>query len=416
MKLVLSIALRQLMDRKRQSFVSLFGIILGVAFFLAVAGLMQGSEKDFVKRLVDNSPHITILDEYRNPKTQPAELFYKGALVEINNLKPSTENRGIRGFEQILFYLRNNFKKTYASAVLVGQGVINFAGKDSAITINGMVPNEIDSVSTIGEYMTEGSVKDLIASPDGIIIGAELAKKLSIPRGNNITVVAPNGQLKSFKVVGIFRTGRSNYDNAHTYIHLKRAQALLGRIHRANNIIVKIGDPYTAREIADQVEKNIGYKSMSWQETSEDLINTLAIRNKIMYSVVSAVLIVAAFGIYNVISTVVMEKHRDIAILKSMGFYAKDIQRIFVSQGIILGVCGCCLGIPLGMLFMTLLMRVRFKPPGSSQMINMPIDWGAPQFIIAITFALTASIFASYLPSRKAAKVQPVDILRGGAF
>lgn len=387
---------------------------MGVGFFLAVSGMMQGSEKDFVKRLVDNSPHITISDEYRDPRTQPAQIVYENALVDISNLKPATETRGIRGYGKIVEYL-TNFGAN-ASPVLVAQGLVNFAGKNSSITLNGMIPDEIDSVSTIGQYMVEGTIADLSATPDGIIIGAELARVMSLKLGNNISIASDTGNLRSFKIIGIFRTGRSSYDNTHCYVHLKRVQALTNRINRANTIIVKIKDPYTARSFAEKIENQIGYKCLSWQESSEDIINTLGIRNKIMYSVVSAVLIVAAFGIYNVISTVVMEKYRDIAILKSMGFYARDIQKIFISQGIILGIFGCLMGIPLGMLMMKMLMRIKFKPPGSSQTINMPIDWGAQQFIIAICFALLASIIASYLPARKAAKVQPVDILRGGAF
>lgn len=145
-------------------------------------------------------------------------------------------------------------------------------------------------------------------------------------------------------------------------------------------------------------------------------MNTLTIRNIIMYTVVSAVLVVAAFGIYNVISTVVMEKYRDIAILKSMGFYSEEIRRIFLIQGLILGAIGCLLGMPLGMAFMWLLMQVRFKPPGGSEVVTMPIDWSLPQFFVAGAFALAAALLAAFLPSRKAASVQPVDILRGGAW
>jgi lipoprotein-releasing system permease protein len=132
-----------------------------------------------------------------------------------------------------------------------------------------------------------------------------------------------------------------------------------------------------------------------------------------MYTVVSAVLVVAAFGIYNVISTVVMEKQRDIAILKSMGFYAGDIKTIFVTQGIILGVAGCLAGIALGCAFMFGLMHIMLKPPGSTEKIAMPIDWGARQFVIAAAFAMSASVIAALLPARKAARVQPIDILRG---
>ncbi|HNS45359.1 MAG TPA: FtsX-like permease family protein, partial [Alphaproteobacteria bacterium] len=177
---------------------------------------------------------------------------------------------------------------------------------------------------------------------------------------------------------------------------------------------IKLDDPNNALIRAREIEKVVKYKSESWQEMSEDLMSTLAIRNKIMYTVVSAVLVVAALGIYNVISTVVMEKHRDIAILKSMGFPSRDIRIIFLVQGVLLGIAGNLAGIPLGMAFMKGLAQIKFRPPGAGEQISMPTSWDLQQFAIAIAFAMLASIMASFLPARKASHVQPVDILRGG--
>jgi lipoprotein-releasing system permease protein len=278
-----------------------------------------------------------------------------------------------------------------------------------------MVPSEVRDVTTIAEYMKEGTVDDLIVDPDGIIVGAELVRKMSLKRGDILSVGAATGQVRFFKIIGIFRTGRSSYDETQTFVHLKRAQALLDRGQRVNSIIVKLADPSAARRVASTVEARAGYKAVSWQESSEDLMSTLAIRNTIMFTVVSAVLVVAAFGIYNVISTVVMEKQRDIAILKSMGFFASDVRRIFVIQGVILGLVGSGLGLPLGSSFMYGLGQIRMKPPGASETIQMPLDWGLDQFAIAATFAIVASVVAALLPARKASLLQPVDILRGGS-
>ncbi|MCE9508288.1 MAG: ABC transporter permease [Alphaproteobacteria bacterium] len=414
MRLLIFIALKHLLARKRQSIVSLLGIILGVAFFLAIASLMRGSEKDFIKRLVDNSPHITISDEFRNPRRQPALLLYPHGAVEIRRVKPVTEIRGIRGYEQILKQIRP-MNGVIASPMLAGQALVSFAGKDLGVTLNGMIPAEIRNVSTIEKYMIDGTIDDLLANPDGIVIGQELARKLALVKGENITVSSTAGQSRTFKILGIFRTGRANYDSGQAFVSLKRVQALLNRPNRINSIVVKLQDPYQARQVAADIESRIGYKSLSWQEASEDLMNTLIIRNTIMYTVVSAVLIVAAFGIYNVISTVVMEKLRDISILKSMGFYARDIRRIFLIQGILLGLVGTLIGLPLGSAIMSGMMQIRFKPPGATEIIQMPIDWGWLQFAIASAFAMTASILAALLPARKAAHVQPVDILRGGS-
>jgi lipoprotein-releasing system permease protein len=407
-----AIALRHLYARRRQSLVSLLGIVLGVAFFLAIAALMQGSESDFIKRLIDNLPHITVYSEYRSPKPQPAAMAYPGAAVEIRNVLPQNEVRGIRGYDRILDMIRT-IPGLRASPVLNGNGVTSIAGKNVAIVLNGMIPREIKDVSTIGNYMKEGKVDDLEANFDGIIIGAELARTMSLGMHRTITVAAANGQVHTFKIVGIFRTGRADYDQSQTFANLKRVQSLFDRPNRANTIIIKVADPYQARAMASRIEADIGYKSVSWQEATEDLMSTLTIRNIIMYTVVSAVLVVAAFGIYNVISTVVLEKRRDIAIMKSMGFHAGDIQNVFVVEGLILGLGGSVFGLLLGAVFMYGLGRIELRVPGATEPIAMPIDWGWYQFVIAAAFAIGAALIAALLPARKGARVNPAEILRG---
>lgn len=413
MRLTVFIALRHLLARKRQSVVSLLGIVIGVAFFLAISSLMQGSQKDFIERLVDNSPHITISDEYRGVKKQPVEDMYPGALVELRNVKPLTETRGIRGYRQIVEELKRQ-PGVRASPVLSGQAILSFAGKDVNIVLNGMVPEDIRDITTIEDHMEQGSVDDIIADRNGIAVGKALMDKMSLGMGDNITLASSTGQVRVFKIVAQFQTGRSDYDETQAFVDIKRVQALTDRSNRANTIIIKLDKPERARGFAERLEGRIGYKAVSWQEASEDITSTLVIRNIIMYSVVSAVLIVAAFGIYNIISTVVMEKHRDIAILKSMGFRAGDIKEIFLIQGALLGFAGLVAGLPLGCGLMFALMQVRFKPPGLTEKISMPLDWSAPQFFIAGAFAFFAALFASYLPARKAAQVLPVEILRGG--
>lgn len=413
MRLMAAIAFRHLMSRKRQSVVSLMGIVIGVAFFLAISSIMQGSQNDFIKRLIDNSPHITVSDDFRSGRPQPVFDLFPGAAVELRGLRPLTETRGIRGYPQIVDSLKDE-PGVRASAVLSGQALLSFAGKDVNVILNGMIPEDMRDLTTIDDHMIMGSVDDIIANRDGIVLGKVLMDKMSLSFGDNVTLAAANGQIRTFKIVGVFSTGRAEYDESQGFVDLKRVQALTGRSNRANTIIIKLDRPQLARDFARSLESRIGYKAVSWQEASEDLMSTLAIRNTIMYSVVSAVLVVAAFGIYNIISTVVMEKHRDIAILKSMGFKAGDVQLIFFIQGVWLGIAGLMAGIPLGCLFMFGLGQIRFQPPGLTAPINMPVEWGLPQFLIAGAFAFFAALLAAWLPARKAAKVLPVDILRGG--
>jgi len=408
-----SIALRHLLTRKRQSIVSLLGIVLGVGFFLSISSLMQGSEDDFIARLIDNSPHITITDQYRTPHRQPAEDAFSGGAVQVLRVKPETETRGIRAYKRVLSFL-GTIPGLTASPTLDGQALVSFAGQDRAIALDGVIPAEIDRVTTIGKYMVAGKVPDLDANPDGIIIGDQLAKDLSLSMGENLTIAATTGQTRNFKIVGLFHTGRANIDDGQAFVALKRVQALLNRANRVNSIIIKLADPNAARDVAARIEARIGYKSISWQEASEDILSLLVIRKILMYTVVSAVLVVAAFGIYNVISTIVMEKQRDIAILKSMGFHARDVLRIFLTQGLLLGLTGCAAGLPFGIAMMIGITRISFRMPGSRDLTYMPVSWNWFQFALAASFAMVSALLAAVIPARKAAQVDPVDILRGG--
>lgn len=412
MSIQLTIAVTHLVNRKRPTLVSLIGIVLGVAFFLAVSSLMRGSERDFIKRLIDNSPHITVSDEYRNPRVQPAVVRWPEGAVEVRRVKPLNEVRGIRGHAQKLAFIES-LPGLRVAPVLVGSVVLTFAGRIEGVTLNGTIPAKMKQVSTIEEKLIEGSLDALAANPNGIVIGVGLAKKFGLSMGSVVNVSLPEGEVRTLKIVGIFRTGNASYDETQTFVLLKRAQGLLDRPNRVNRFILQLDDPYTARDVAAVIEDRIGYKSVSWLEASEDLMSVLLVRNLIMYSVVSAILVVAAFGIYNTISTIVMEKTHDIAILKSMGFHARDVRQIFLAEGVILGLIGSMLGLLLGIGLMALLGRVELKPPGATEFVYLPIYWGYEQYLLAAGFAMASAIGAAYLPARKAGRVQPVTILRG---
>ncbi len=412
MKLSLSIALSHLLSRRRQTLVSLSGIGLGVAFFLAVSAMMSGSDQDFIKRLVDNSPHVTVYDEYREPQPQPVTQVYRGALIDLLGLKPRTEVRGIRQYKEKLAFI-STLPHVRVAPALTGQVIITFAGKDLGATVNGVIPDLMKKVSTIEEHLIEGTLDTLATNPDGIIIGTGLADKFRIGMGKNVTVTSPVGVVRTMKIVGLFRTGNAAYDEGQVFTLLKRSQSLLNRPNIANRFILQLDDPDNSPEVAKLVEAGVGYKSQSWQEASQDLISLLKVRRIIMYSVVGAILIVASFGIYNVISTVVLEKTRDIAIMKSMGFHARTILFIFLIEGAIVGAIGSAVGTALGLFLMEGLSTIKLKTPFNTDPTYIPLDWGWTPIALGIGFAMTSALAAAYLPARKGAKVHPVDILRG---
>ena len=414
MNLHLDIAFSHLRSRRRQTIVSLLGVVLGVAFFLAVSALMRGSERDLIARLVDTAPHITVYDEYREARPQPARLMWPEGAVAIRGVKPKAERRGIRQYRQKLEVI-DAIRGTQAAPVLVSQAIFSFAGRDEAVTLSGIEPARMKNVSQIDEDIVAGSLDAVDVNPSGIIIGRALARKLSLEMGDTVSVVSPAGNVRAMKIVGLFETGNASYDEGQTFAQLTRVQALMNRPNVANLIVIRMADAYAARTAAAFIERAIGYKSVSWQEASKDLLDALVIRNIIMYTVVGAILLVACFGIYNVISTVVLEKTRDIAILKSMGFHARDIRLIFEIEGAVIGIGGSLLGMAMGSGMMRAIEQVEIKPPGSTEAINLPIYWGVDQFALAAAFAILSAVIAAWLPARKGGRVHPVDILRGAA-
>ncbi len=413
MPLGVRIAITHLFGRKRQTVMSLLGIAIGVAFFMAVSALMRGSEQDFIRRLVDSAPHVTVEDEYRNPPAQPVLRAFAGGAVRLDGLKPRTETRGIRGYKQKLALIEA-MPGVRVAPVLSGQAILTFAGKEHGVLLNGILPRRMVGVSDLEEKLVAGSLEALAANANGIIVGRALVKKLFADTGENISVASPVGVVRTMKIVGLFETGTTAIDEGQAFVLLKRAQVLLGRPDRVNELIAKLDDPYDAREVAAAIETRVGYRTQPWQEASESVLSVLLVRNIIMYSVVSAILIVASFGIFNIISTVVLEKQRDIAIFRSMGFRAVDVRRIFLAEGIVIGVAGGILGTGLGYGLMAILARIDITPPGLNDAVPLPIYWGADQVALALAFAIASAAGAAYLPSRKAGRVQPVDILRGG--
>ncbi|MBB5202906.1 lipoprotein-releasing system permease protein [Inhella inkyongensis] len=414
MSVILKVAYAHLVGRKRQTFVALGGVTLGVAFFLAVSALMRGSESDFLKRLVDNAPHITVYDEVRHPEAQPAALRWPDAALQLPRVKPQRETRGIRGWPQRVQALAAR-PGVRVAPVLAGAVVLSFAGRVQGLQLSGIQPQAMKGVSTIEDKMVEGSLDSLESDPNGIVLGAALMQQFQLRRGGTVSVVSANGASRTLKIVGVFRTGNQGYDEGQAFVKLERAQSLLGRENRANRLILQLDDPQAAATLAPQIEREGGYKAVSWTEASQDILALLVIRNLIMYTVVSAILVVASLGIYNTLSTVALEKTRDIAILKSMGFHARELQHIFLLQGLAVGVVGSVLGLGLGALLMQGLAQIQVKPPGALEASNMPLYWGVEQFALAAGFALLSALAAAWLPARKAANLHPVDILRGAA-
>lgn len=414
MSLSLDIALAHLAGRKRQTLVSVLGVAMGVGFSIAMSALMQGFQQDFVRRVIENAPHIIMKDEYREPQRQPVHIQYADGAVQIEGLKPRSEIRGIKRAGQIIQGL-SEWPELTVSATLQGQIFLRYGGKDRSATLIGIEPDREKRVTKLEKDIVEGSLDALKTASNGIILGRGLARKLGVKVGDTLTAVSPIGVIVKMKVVGLSHTGVVAFDEVNAYALLKKSQILQGRTNVVNQIRIRTEDVGQARAVAARIEARYGYRTESWDETNEGVFGIFVIQNAIMYSTVGAILVVACFGIFNVISTVVFEKTRDIAILKSMGFAEGDVKRIFLYQGFIVGTIGGVIGCLLGLGLTILLSIVRFDVTGVVEVQRFVLKWSAWHYVTASALALGSSMAAAYIPTRRAAKVDPVQIVRGAA-
>lgn len=390
--------------------VAVTGVAVGVGFFLAVSALMVGSQADFLRQLIDTAPHVIVSDEVRSATAQAGLRRFSGGAVALRGYRPLKEARGIKDWQAILAAAGAD-GEAIAAPSLTGGATLRLGGQDEAIAIIGVDPAIEAEISTIADQLREGRLRNLETTQGGIIIGEELAERLGLGMGDVVAATAASGNVRTMRIAGLFKRGRAQLGPNTGYVLLREAQALLGRPHVINRIGVRLSDPYAAETFAARLEGRFGYKAQSWQERSADILSLLVTRNVIMYSVVGAILLVASFGIYTVVSNSVSDKRRDIAIMRSIGFSAGDLQAVFVVEGVLLAAVGVVFGWALGTGLMALLGTLEFPVGGDVERI--PMDRSPRQYAIAAGASFLAGALAAWLPARKAASVDPVEILRG---
>jgi len=407
--LIVDIALTHVRARVRQTGFAVAGVATGVGFSIMMAALMQGSQDDFTHRLINTLPHITVTDERRSSPPQPAEVQFTAA--EIHGLTPEARRPGIKNPLAIMAALEAWLPGGVAPSAKV-QAIIRYANHDIATTVTGIDPRRESKVSELPKQMRGATLTALYRATNAIILGDRLAEKIGARIGANITLQTSQGARITSQVVGFFHTGVRQQDDGTAYVLTKTGQILARQTGLINELHIRLADSLQAREIAARVERDTGYKTVSWQEAYEDLLSTFIIRNIIMYAVVGAILLVASFGTYNIISTITHEKARDIAIMKSLGLSEFTVRMIFVTEALIIGLIGGLAGFMLGYLLCVALGSIRITNPFIDSNY-LPLAYTYVHYLMAGMVALVSSVAAGYAPARKAAREHPVEIIRG---
>lgn len=412
---LIGIALAHLRVRVRQTVVASLGVAVGVGLFLATSGMMVGSQNDFTRTLVETAPHIIVRDEQRSPSVQPAQMRWTGGAVSVEGVAPQPELRGLKNWPAMLDDIRA-LPGAIAAPSLSGAATLRFAGRTEAVLINGIDPRIEGRLTEIAATLTNGSLEDLERRPDGVIISRPIADRLGARTGDTLIVTSAAGVIQRMRILALIEpdalSGFYAGDQA-SYALLRTSQVLFARPGVVNQLHIKLGGANDAQAVAGRLEAVWGYTWESWQERSKDLLGLIVVRTIVTYAVVSAILLVASFGIYTAISTSVTEKRRDIAILRAMGFTEADVQGIFLFEGLAVGLAGTAAGFLIGTGLLEALAAAPISLNGRPY--HLPLARGLDQYAIAGTVALAAALVAAWLPARKAAEVDPVVILRGAA-
>lgn len=411
----LFVSMRYFLSHKRQSLVCIAGVIISVMMYISMSSLMNGFQDKFIVETVESSGHITMQDEPRETKTQILEKVYPqpDALLNLERPKPREVVKKIKNPEGIMKKLREMPGIIAVSPEVSGEAIATWGTKHTGLAIMGIEPEEQVRVTTIGEKVTDGDFSKLRTTSDGVVVGKGISLLLGCKLNDTITITSPTGGKTNAKVVGIFETGVMPVDYSRAYMLLNSAQTLLDKKNIINRLNIRTDDYTRAEAYAAQIESLVGYKTESWQENSANFLKLFKIQTIITNFISGAILVVAAFGVLNILIMSVLERINDIAILKSFGFSRNDITVIYLIQGLMIGFIGSVIGLILAKLSIEGLRKLPIPMAGLVKSERLLMSENPMMYVTAFVGAMIVVTLASMYPARRAAKYDPVEVIRG---
>jgi lipoprotein-releasing system permease protein len=413
MKYEFFIGLRYLRARRQETFISLItvisvlGVMIGVMTLNVVMAVMSGFEETLRDRLLGINAHISVVKS-GNP---------------------------MRDYERVIEKLRQEKDIIAASPTVYGQVMLTSGARVSGVVVRGVDPDRVNQVVDLQSYLLKGKlaalksrhaiqVQERTVLLPGVILGERLAAQLGVFEGSPVQVVSPLGsptaigvipKVRRFVVTGIMKTGMSEIDSAVVFMGLAEAQNFFDLEGAATNIEMKIRDVKNSRAVAERLQRELGfpYLAEDWTRLWPNLFSALQLEKTVYFLVLLLMILVGAFNIVATLVMVVMEKRKDIAILRSMGATRQSIRKIFLFKGCFIGVVGTVLGVLLGLLVCAFIAQYEFAlPEGMFLISTVPVRVYWSNFLLVAVASFIVCLLASIYPSRQAAKLDPVEIIR----
>jgi len=441
----LFVAFRYLRAKRKQAFISvttlisILGVMLGVMSMIVVLSVMTGFVEDLRGKILGTYSHVVLLrvgmgmENYMEVKSQVEKGLLQKVDFEIKKLRfPSI----FTGLDWIRSYVRLRALKaqrrilseivavtpfTFNQVLLSGDGGV------IGVVVRGVDSESVSKVTTLASNIKEGGLEELngLKGFPGILIGKELARNLGAFYGDKVTAISPTGRfsplgiipkVKQFVVAGIFESGMYEYDATLAYIRIAEAQKFFGLGNRVSGLEIRVRDIDNADRVASILQKALGYPfyARDWKDMNRNLFSALRLEKIVMSLILIIMILVAAFSIICTLIMIVMEKGKDIAILKSMGASSKNIMKIFMLEGIVIGGIGTILGLLTGFLLCWLLGKYQFiSLPGDVYYITtLPVKMRVLDFVIVSLSAFVITILSTLYPSYQASRLRPAEALR----
>ncbi|MDD5432267.1 MAG: ABC transporter permease [Candidatus Omnitrophica bacterium] len=394
MRIELFISWRYLLAKRKEKFVSLIslisvlGIAIGVMALIIVIAVMTGFDKDLRDKIVGNYSHITLA-----------------------GYKPLTNIE----YDSVLKKIASNPQVKGISPYVQGQVLIKEEAKYFAVSLKGINPLTEPQVTKVKQYIIAGDIDKL--GDDGVIIGRELAAYLGKNLNSRLTIYSPLGKQYDLRVAGIFNSGMYDYDLNLIFTSIKASQDILGLPNQISAVAIKLKDLYSADKVREDLLKSLGfeYNLKTWMEANSSFFAALKLEKFTMFIILALIILVASFNIASTLIVMVVDKTKDIGILRAQGMASSGIKKIFMMEGLIIGLLGTFLGSAGGILLCWLLKKYQFiKLPSDIYYIDrLPVSielW--PDMVLIIASAITIVFISTIYPAIKAAKLEPVEALR----
>jgi len=416
LKLIISIAKSLLLARWKQTLVAAIGVTFSITMFITLLGFMTGLNDLLDGLILNRTPHIRLYNEIKPNKNQPVNLAaeYKNGYNFIQSVKSGNARQEIYNSESIMETLQKDSRIAGLSPKIISQIFFNNGTIDITGVVNGIDAVEESRLFHFNEYVTTGNAADISKVPNSIILGKGLAEKMLADIGDVVQLTTTKGERFPLKVVGYFQSGLQDFDKVQSFATIATVQKLMGKpASYITDIQVKLKDIQQAPAIAKEFDQIFETDAEDIQTANAQFETGSFIRTLISYAVGITLLVVAGFGIYNILNMMIYEKMDSIAILKATGFAGKDVKRIFLAIAISIGFFGGLAGLLFGFGLSAFIDQIPFNTAALPTIKTYPINYNPVFYLIGAVFSLITTYFAGWFPSRKASKADPVIIIRG---